>query len=408
MKTTTARIDSAETRTASVTVARAKAEWAEWAWMLDEFEAHEAAIKGSDNPRVFERQAELAAISLELGQWTGRSEAQVSYVVAAARRVRDQAPSVWLAFADGRIDASRTREIAGAILRLERPASIKRLDARVVGYAETHTVAELRRWLKLFVARAESDLFNERAERARADRNVEVIHGDDGMSWLTIYSTSPAIAAIDKRLTKEAKALGADDPRNLQQRRADLAAAWLTTNDAGEVAVHANIAVTIPASALAGVDGLPAVAADCSWVAPAAWLLELAKHDASTIFWHRMLLDPVTDDVLAHEYRGRFVPDVLAAAIEFRDGVCQAPGCCRPASECDIDHRIPYDDGGPTTGWNLGPYHRGHHIQKGFGLIDTGPTAKSPPGRSRNTSLHSVGLPEFSRIEQRIEWLLAA
>jgi hypothetical protein len=42
------------------------------------------------------------------------------------------------------------------------------------------------------------------------------------------------------------------------------------------------------------------------------------------------VLDPVTDDVLAHEYTGRFAPAVLAQALEFRDGVCQAPAAVDP------------------------------------------------------------------------------
>ena len=296
--------------------------------------------------------------------------------------------------------------------KLERDESIERLDRQVVAYAERHTVAETRRWLKRFVARVEADLFNERAERALEDRGVHLIHGDDGMSSLLIQHASHVIAAVDKRLTKEATAFGADDPRTLQQRRADLFAAWMTTNEAGQAALNADVAVTMTAEALAGASEDPAVAADGSWVVPAEWIVELAKYDGNSIFWHRMILDPVTDDVLAHEYKGRFAPEVLAKAIEFRDGVCQAPGCCRPASQCDIDHRIPHDDDGPTTGWNLGPYCRRHHIQKGFGLLDTGPTAKSPPGRSRNTPQHSVGAPEevgspMERESQRIliDWM---
>ena len=391
---------------ASVTGARAQHEWVEWSTMLGFYEQREAAIKERENPRLFERQAELSAIAMQIGRNTGMSEGQVSVLVSAARRVRDKTPTVWAAFEAGRIDAPRVRQISGAIDRLQRAESIARLDRQVVAYAVTHTVAELRRWLKVFVARVESDLFNERAERERADRNVSVVHGDDGMSWLMIHNTSIACAAIDKRLTKEAKALGADDPRNLQQRRADLATAWLTTNEAGEAAVNADIAVTIQASTLAGADDLPAVAADGSWVAPAAWILELAKYDGNNLFWHRMVLDPVTDDILAHEYKGRYAPEILAKAIEFRDGVCQARGCCRPASQCDLDHRIPHEDGGPTAGWNMGPYCRRHHKSKGFGLIDVGPTTQGPPGRSRNTPLHSVGMPDISRAESQLQAIL--
>ena len=373
--------------------ARARAEWAEWATMLKVHEDEESAVREGDaeGPRL---QAELSFIPSDMAQRVRWSEGQIQHRVAQARRVRDQTPAAWQAFSEGRIDGLKSREIASAIDRLERAESIARLDRQVVAYAERHTVAELRRWLKLFVARVESDLFNERANRAREDRGVDVMHGDDGMSWMTIYGQSHVLAAVDKRLTKQAHALGADDPRTVQQRRADLFAAWMTTNQAGEAALNADIAVTLTADSLAGASNAPAFAADGSWAVPAEWILDLAKHSGGNIFWHRMILDPVTDDVLAHEYKGRFAPEVLAKALEFRDGVCQAPGCCKSASLCDIDHRIPHDDGGPTAGWNLGPYCRRHHIQKGFGLLDTGPTAKSPPGRSRNTPLHSVGVPE--------------
>lgn len=378
---------------ADVTRARAKAEWLEWSTFVELADAEEAAVRsgGSTGPL---RQAELSFIPTDMARTVHWSDGQVCHRVAQARRVRDKSPLVWSAFAEGRVDGAKVREIAAAIDRLERPESIERLDRQVVAYAERHTLAEVRRWLKVFVARVEADLFNERAEAERGHRGVDVIHGDDGMSWLTVYHQSHVIAAIDKRLIKEAKAFGADDPRTMQQRRADLFAAWMTTNEAREAAINVDVAVTLAGSALAGATDAPGVSADGSWVVPAGWVVELAKHGTNNVFWHRMILDPITDDVLAHGYVGRFVPAVLAKALEFRDGVCQAPGCCKPASHCDIDHRIPHDDSGPTAGWNLGPYCRRHHLQKGFGLIDTGPTAKSPPGRSRNTPLHSVGAAE--------------
>jgi hypothetical protein len=39
------------------------------------------------------------------------------------------------------------------------------------------------------------------------------------------------------------------------------------------------------------------------------------------------------------------------ALIDFvraRDLTCRAPGCDRPATHCDIDHTIPFVDGGAT------------------------------------------------------------
>lgn len=401
-------VELAEAKLAEATCTRAQAEAVEWGLMLAFHEMREAAIERVEHPRLFQKQAELSMIAMEIGRRTGLSEMQVTYRVAAARRVRDKAPSVWAAFQAGRLDAARVREISSAIEKLKRADSVARLDLRVVGYAESHTVAELRRWLKLFVARAEADLFVERAEDERKRRRVDVLHGDDGMSWMTIYHQSHLIAAVDRRATKEATALGADDPRTLQQRRADLLAAWATTNGAGEAAINADIAVTIPGEAIAGSAEAPAVAADGSWVVPVQWMLDLAEHAGNSIFWHRMIFDPISDDVLAHEYKGRFAPSVLAKAIEFRDGVCEAPGCCVPAHLCDIDHRVPHDDGGPTAGRNLGPKCRKHHKAKGFGLLDDAwdPTLKSPPGRSRNEPLHRVGTPDIVHAEFVITRLL--
>jgi hypothetical protein len=198
------------------------------------------------------------------------------------------------------------------------------------------------------------------------------------------------------RATREANALSDDDQRTLEQRRFDLMASWLTTNEAGEAALHAHIAVTMPASAVAGSDSTPAVAADGSWVVPVQWMLDLAKHGDNNLFWHRMILDPITDDVLAHEYRGRFAPRVLAQALEFRDGVCQAPGCCKPSHLCDIDHRIPHEAGGPTAALNLRPLCRRHHKAKGFGLL----AIRAP------STLHHVGNPDVP-LERRVVRLLS-
>ncbi|WP_353648353.1 DUF222 domain-containing protein [Nakamurella sp. A5-74] len=44
-----------------------------------------------------------------------------------------------------------------------------------------------------------------------------------------------------------------------------------------------------------------------------------------------------------------------------RDRVCRFPGCRRPARQCDLDHRIPYDEGGSTTFDNLDVLCRYHH-----------------------------------------------
>ena len=58
------------------------------------------------------------------------------------------------------------------------------------------------------------------------------------------------------------------------------------------------------------------------------------------------------------------VPDRLAQQATERDVTCVFPWCTRPAEKCDLDHVIPYAEGGPTASDNLGPLCRRHHRLK--------------------------------------------
>jgi hypothetical protein len=63
--------------------------------------------------------------------------------------------------------------------------------------------------------------------------------------------------------------------------------------------------------------------------------------------------------------RQRLFTGATRIAVERRDQTCQHPGCDVPAERCQIDHIVPYDEGGPTTQDNGRCYcpfhHRWHH-----------------------------------------------
>ncbi len=62
-----------------------------------------------------------------------------------------------------------------------------------------------------------------------------------------------------------------------------------------------------------------------------------------------------------------YVPSkALADFVRCRDLTCRWPGCDCPAVQCDIDHTVPYDQGGPTHASNLKCYCRTHHLIKTF------------------------------------------
>jgi hypothetical protein len=329
--------------------------------MLEYRDTELARIETLESP--MRRLVERGAIALTIGEAMGLSEGQVVNRLSVADTVRDHSPTTWEAFVQGRVDLARVREIGHTISQLKRAESIHRLDRRVVDYAQTHTVAELRAWGKRF----EADLAVERADGERAKRHVGIQHGDDSMGWLNAYLPSHQLAAIEDRIRKAARrSVDPDDQRTVAQREADLLVAWCTNSDATEAAVDANIAVTIDADVLAGANPGFAESSDGRWGVPAQWVTDIVN--SGSTFWHRIVVDPVTDDVLAHEYLGRFAPDTLNIALRFLYGTCQSPGCMVPAERCDIDHRIPFPEG-PTRGDNLGPLCRRHHTYKGHGIL---------------------------------------
>ncbi|GAA3514457.1 hypothetical protein GCM10022234_06630 [Aeromicrobium panaciterrae] len=357
--------------------ARARAEACEVEAMLA-FQDAEIARTATVEPAM-RRQVERAAIPMSIGEATGFSEGQIHHLLSAASTVRDQAPRTWQAFRDGRVDRARVRDIAHTIDQLQRNESVERLDARVIDYAVDHTTAELRVWLRRFVQRVEEDLAVERAKAERAQRHVSIKHADDAMGWLNAYLPSHELAAIEGRLHTDArKPVDTDDDRTVSQREADLLVAWCADGDSATKPADVHVAVTIDADVLAGaVDGF-AQSTDGRWGAPASWITEVTS--TGNVFWHRMVLEPVSGDVLSHEYLGRFCPDILAVALRFRDGVCQAPGCMVPAERCDIDHRVPYPEG-PTSAANLGPFCRRNHNFKSHGVLrwSTRPPPQPPP-----------------------------
>jgi uncharacterized protein DUF222 len=66
----------------------------------------------------------------------------------------------------------------------------------------------------------------------------------------------------------------------------------------------------------------------------------------------------------AHGEVGYHPSRKLQHLIRARSSTCTAPGCCRPAVRCDLDHTTAWDQGGATCECNLAPLCRRHHRAK--------------------------------------------
>ena len=68
----------------------------------------------------------------------------------------------------------------------------------------------------------------------------------------------------------------------------------------------------------------------------------------------------------------------LADFVRCRDLTCRWPGCDRPATQCHLDHPVPYAQGGPTHASNVKCYCPTHQRLK---RLEAGPILDALPDR---------------------------
>jgi hypothetical protein len=90
----------------------------------------------------------------------------------------------------------------------------------------------------------------------------------------------------------------------------------------------------------------------------------VARHLSSDAKWRKFVTDPGTGNLLSFGRESYVPPQPLVDFLTARDRTCRFPGCSQPARVSDIDHAIPWEDGGQTSPENLGLLCRRHHRMK--------------------------------------------
>lgn len=70
------------------------------------------------------------------------------------------------------------------------------------------------------------------------------------------------------------------------------------------------------------------------------------------------------DEISTHRIAGYAPSTGMKAYAVARDGAWVWPGCSQPAERCQLDHRVPLEDGGATTPANLFSLYQRHHNVK--------------------------------------------
>ena len=244
--------------------------------------------------------------------------------------------------------------------------------------AETQPLGTFRRKLRKLIENARSVTLAERHEAAVAGRRCAVEQAGDAMAWVGLFVPAVEAQAIYERATAMAKVIVAreGETRTLDQVRADVMCDLLiegrTDLHPDEVrGIRATVAVTVPALALltgddadrAAAGSEPAVVEGIGPI-PFATARELCGGSDG---WMRVLTHPETGAVLSVGRDLYRPPASLRRLVAWRADRCMAPGCGMPASRCEIDHTVAWEDGGTTSLGNLAPICRGHHRVKHHG-----------------------------------------
>jgi len=314
-----------------------------------------------------------AAVSAEVAAALRMSQGLAASQLRYARAMRERLPKLAEVFQAGDIDQ---RTFATIVYRTDLIT-----DRDVLMAVDGQLALTVVRWPSMtrsrlagqidkIVAKVDADAVRRRSER-RAEREVWFADFGSGLSEIHGSLLSPDAHALDKRLNVLAGTVCEHDPRSREQRRADALAALAAGADrlgcrcgfrdcaAGKrpAATPVVIYVIAEQATIDGRSGATASEVCADGLVSAELVAELAAGAKLVALAHPIDAAP----------EPRYVPSKkLADFVRCRDLTCRWPGCDRPAFDCDIDHTVPYADGGPTHASNLKCYCRTHHLVKTF------------------------------------------
>jgi Domain of unknown function (DUF222) len=307
---------------------------------------------------------------------------EAAQTLGMARQLR-QLPAVDEAFTTGQISHTH----AAVIARTARQVGTEHVapfQNALLGVATTSNPEQLRIATQHLRYCVDPDGMHRDAVKAYEKRELSVAPTIWGMvtvqGLLDPTSGATVLAALDA-LTPPPRD---DDPRTAGQRRADaLTELCRRSLDSGSLpqanGEKPHLLVTVSYETLVGqCDGKPA---NLGWVGP------LSATDARLLACDCAVIPAVLNsagEVLDIGRKSRLWPTAIRRAIELRDKTCRHVGCDAPAQYCDIHHKVPWAEGGPTSYDGGVLACRNHHTQ-----IHKYGVQYLPDGRFSITRTHS-------------------
>ncbi|GAA4127014.1 HNH endonuclease signature motif containing protein [Nocardioides fonticola] len=351
----------------------------------------ELAIAGQGAPLVAEFCIDEFAAAIGLSTDAGH------YYIGDALELAARLPRCWKRVEAGEVPVWRARKIAQAT-RLLSPEAVELVDQRLASFAHSIGGRGIEQTVKAAEAEADPELLKARREAADDKRHITIysrhvdFHGrvdiEGALDLADALDLEDALAAVAAQL----KDLGCTE--SLDARRAmalgELARreASLTFDAAGEVEPPARskrtLQLYVHISHAPGQNPFGSVArVENTRTAIDLDTLRSWCTDPDT----QLVVRPVLDMAEHRSGESYEIPTLLREQVILRDVTCVFPHCTRPARSADIDHIVPWDEGGSTSTDNLAALCRHHHrVKTHHGWTYT--STSGPPGSYRWTSPH--------------------
>ncbi|MBM9458303.1 HNH endonuclease [Nocardioides sp. zg-536] len=337
------------------------------ATVRDSFVDTGVPIAGAGAPLVSEfNLMELIAV---LGRSPDGGRIYVGRIVECAWRL----PLLYAQVMAGRVATWRAERVAELTHGLNADAAAF-VDRQVASRAGRVGWAELERIVATAILRHDPEAAEARRKEAADHRHFDVGEANDnGLAVIGGLLDAADAADLDDAVGRRASLLGRlGSEDSLDVRRAvavgelarnDLELDLLTTDvETGEVTVRsagrkAEIAVHITDTMLGETNPVG------RWHDSRRPVLKDQIRE-----WLRtatsITVQPVIDLAGCDPVDRYEIPTRHRKQVELRDTTCRFPGCTTRAERCDLDHRIPHSEGGPTCPCNEFPCCRRHHRAK--------------------------------------------
>ncbi len=361
--------------------------------------------------------------------WTSRA---AGWQLSLAEDLVVRLPVVFAALDAGEIDVPRANVFAVETCGLDDPVA-RRVADQLIGEAPRLTTGQLRARLRRLVIAADPQRASRNAKQRVTDRRVVAELTSEGTADLRGHDMPPhRVAAAMERLTAIARAArSGGDARKLDQLRADAmldllvgegvaaggpvsgaaagaaeaqpASPELEQGDDGVDPDHEQLApfwsagfnqlsttrpapvgslpgprrgvvdIQVPLTTLLGLSDFPGELAGFGPVIADIARQVVAEQTDAT--WRFSVYDP-HGRLIHHGITRRRPKAEDVAFIRARDRTCRAPGCRRPARQCDIEHSEDWASSKDSRRCNLACLCRKHHLWKHLkhtGLIQITP-----------------------------------